>query len=56
MNTEYVEPRYVDKVKLHALLARLFPEQSWRAEIRRGKWVIETPRTLSKEELDSVAS
>ena len=33
MVKEYVDPRYIDKVKLHALLARLFAGQSWQAEV-----------------------
>lgn len=48
MAKEYVDPRYIDKAKLYALLARLFAGQPWQAEVRRGKWVIETPTALSK--------
>jgi hypothetical protein len=33
MVTKYVEARYIDKVKLHALLGRLFAGQSWQAEV-----------------------
>lgn len=33
MAKEYVDPRYIDKSKLYALLARLFAGQSWQAEV-----------------------
>lgn len=38
MAKEYVDPRYIDKAKLYALLERLFAGQSWRAEVSLIQW------------------
>ncbi|OCK73672.1 hypothetical protein K432DRAFT_387269 [Lepidopterella palustris CBS 459.81] len=50
--TKVYEARYIDAGELRALLSRLFPGQ-WVAAARLGRWVITTPRPLTKAEIDA---
>ncbi|OJJ37066.1 hypothetical protein ASPWEDRAFT_38709 [Aspergillus wentii DTO 134E9] len=51
--TQTMIMRYMDDHRLASLLKALFPSQPCRVQKKNGHIIVEAPRTLTKEELES---
>ncbi|KIM97296.1 hypothetical protein OIDMADRAFT_20489 [Oidiodendron maius Zn] len=53
MTRQIIDCRYDIRPALGELLARLFPGRTCPVKIRRGQVIIDVPRPLTPEEIDS---
>ncbi|KAF2194543.1 hypothetical protein K469DRAFT_706012 [Zopfia rhizophila CBS 207.26] len=51
-----LKARHINMEKLYELLSRLFAEEGWKVKLknRREEYVLDVPRCLTDEEIDSV--